>query len=716
MRSRKMLSGAAPVMTALLAFSPIAIEADYPDWNIICHVGTGQVLRFAALTPAAQAPVAHCGAVPSRFHELHSVGGDGDTTVDLSIGYDPDTDRLCYVTPSLPEAPVIRVGVGDKLTVNLTNTLHNTGRGHEMNCPIDVFGGEQLCLPLPYYREQPGPDGKFYPLMANEAHPADGTVNLHVHGMFVSPLPCSDEVLDSTIYPANWTGPLAPLQPCQTEPNTLTYTYNLPADHPAGLYWYHSHRHGEAEQETQMGLVGAIVVEDSGDVYRRSIGVTDEVLIVSDTPRSPCAIGLGCDVTRRPPSTAAAAASRAVEQAATEAAAEAAAAPSPSAGPTLDRHIDQVDQAGECASGAYGAAGGTELWTLKLNGAAVPENLDGSFPPDRELLKKTMRPGERQIFRLVNAGADSFIAPQLVFSEHGSAATEQLEVFARDGVGLADAQGNRHFGYFDVSKGQFIVPPAGRVEFVVHAPPVGAKLYLQSAEVDPGCGGNAYPRRRLLMITTTGSPVNPGAPDDTDLLQKTPSLAPYLSTLSKTPTVQRTLVFAEYTRAFTYGVTKWLTGPPTTADYNPGATDFYIVQVAASDGEANPQKTAVIPFLANNQSSQVVVHLRGKDSVTEEWLVENSTLEIHAFHMHQIHFRDVTVDSTNPDLQPMLDTATLPAAPLIGSVATGRPGAPGYLKLLMTFTKADIGEFVFHCHILEHEDNGMMAKIKVVAD
>ena len=144
MRSRKMLSGAAPVMTALLAFSPIAIEADYPDWNIICHVGTGQVLRFAALTPAAQAPVAHCGAVPSRFHELHSVGGDGDTTVDLSIGYDPDTDRLCYVTPSLPEAPVIRVGVGDKLTVNLTNTLHNTGRGHEMNCPIDVFGGEQI--------------------------------------------------------------------------------------------------------------------------------------------------------------------------------------------------------------------------------------------------------------------------------------------------------------------------------------------------------------------------------------------------------------------------------------------------------------------------------------------------------------------------------------------------------------------------------------------
>ena len=163
-------------------------------------------------------------------------------------------------------------------------------------------------------------------------------------------------------------------------------------------------------------------------------------------------------------------------------------------------------------------------------------------------------------------------------------------------------------------------------------------------------------------------------------------------------------------------MTKWLTGPPTTADYNPGATDFYIVQTYASDGEVNPKTTALRPFTAGDANPQVVVHLHGKDSVTEEWLVENSTLEIHAFHMHQVHFRDITVNSTNLDLQPILDTDVLPAAPLIGNVATGRPGAPGYLKLLMTFTKQDIGEFVFHCHILEHEDNGMMSKIRVVAN
>jgi FtsP/CotA-like multicopper oxidase with cupredoxin domain len=37
------------------------------------------------------------------------------------------------------------------------------------------------------------------------------------------------------------------------------------------------------------------------------------------------------------------------------------------------------------------------------------------------------------------------------------------------------------------------------------------------------------------------------------------------------------------------------------------------------------------------------------------------------------------------------------------------------VKVLMDFTDPIIvGTFVFHCHLLEHEDGGMMAKIQVV--
>ena len=698
--------------SAILVAIPLARTAgevrSASIWGRICSVADGES-GSSVWAPHAALPVAKCPPAPAGYQSLVSVGNGGDTSANLAIGYDQDSKRLCFTATGLPEAPVLRVGVGHTLSVQIANTLHDTGGQHGKNCPIDTFGSEGLCLPKPVFAEAPGADGGFYPLMANEAHTADGTSNLHVHGLFVPPVACSDEVLKSAIYPANWGGPVAALPPCQTSPNALAYTYNLPADHPAGAYWYHTHRHGQAEHQTQMGLVGAIVVEDQGDAYRASIGVTDEVLLITDTPNPACLAGPSCDALVRPKQPR-----RQMNGAAARAAAVSGAAVQTGA-VTLDPRIDQVDQAGECAFGASNANGGVELWTLMLNGAPVPESQSG-FPPDGELLSKTMQPGQRQIFRLVNASANSFVAPELVLSQNGVETIQKLEVFARDGVGLADAQGNRHFSYFDVSSKQLIVPPASRVEFVVHAPPPGAELYLQSSQVAPGCGGNAYPARRLLLITPSGTPVDPGATDDSDLLKNTPSLAPYLATLGNTASVHRTFVLSEYGRDFTYGQTKWLGKVPGAGDYDPSQTDFYITEVASDDGEVDPSLTALKPFTGHNLAPQVVVHLHGQQSVTEDWLVENSTLEIHAFHMHQIHFRDITTDSPNPDYHPLLDVINLPAAPLVGDIATGRPGPPGWVKLRMTFTKADIGEFVFHCHILEHEDNGMMGKIRVVAD
>ena len=701
----------APALIAALFARPTdAVETD-PFWRVICATPGSHQVQLAAL-PEAQLPgVPLCGPAPAVFHELPSIGHGGDVTVALDVGFDPVASHLCFVNHVLSEAPVIRVGVGHRLTFTLKNTLHDTGPHRQVNCAMQVFGGESYCIRSPLFREEPGADGPYYPLAANQAHIADGTTNLHVHGFFVPPVPCSDEVLRSTIYPANWAGPVAPLQPCQTAPDELTYSYDLPQDHPSGLYWYHTHRHGTAEQQTQMGLVGAIVIEDSGDAKRAAIGVTDEVLIVTDTPRTGCIIGPACDGPNQP----AAPAGHTLRQP-NRAAARRAAAASGSVSSILDPRIDQVDQAGGCAQGAYSDAGGVELWTLLLNGAPVPELQNGDFPPDSELLSKTMQPGQRQIFRVVNAAADSFISPQLVLSQNGVETVQKLEVFARDGVGLADADGNRHFGSFDVANHPLIVPPSGRIEFVVHAPPAGATLYLDSAQVLPGCGGNAYPARRLLMVTSAGTPVDPGEPDDKDLLTDPGRLRNYLQTLNDKPTVHRTIVFAEYGRDFTYSIAKWLTGPPQPYDYNPALTDFYVTQVASDDGEVHEKDTAMIPFQSHNLKPQVVVHLHGRDSVTEEWEIENSTLEIHAFHMHQIHFRDITDPGADPDLHPVLDVINFPAAPLIGDVASGYPGAPGRLKLLMHFTRADIGEFVFHCHILEHEDSGMMSKIQVVAD
>jgi FtsP/CotA-like multicopper oxidase with cupredoxin domain len=696
----------AGLLAALIAPDTNGIEL-VPFWSRIC--GHPETAAAEVASPAAHVlPTVKCPPAPTTFNELPSIGGSGNASVSLDVGYDPLTQRLCFTNHRLTEAPVIHVGAGHSLTFKLTNTLHDTGAHKDLNCGIQVFGGEGICVRRPQFKEEPGADATYYPIEANQQHTADGTTSLHTHGLFVSPQPCSDEVLHSTVYPANWILPVVPPPPCQAAADEFTYTYDLPADHPSGLYWYHTHRHGMSEQETQMGLVGAIVVEDEGDRHRRSIGVTDEVLVVTDTPIATCVTGPSCDVKKKligaTPATAAG---------------HAAAVPrslGPDSAPPLDPRIDEVDQAGGCAQGAVDDTGGYELWTLLLNGVPLLDAPNENWPPDSEVISKVMQPGQRQIFRMVNAAADSFIAPRLTLLQDGVLTVQRLEVFARDGVGLADKNGHRHFRNVDVAAVPLVVPPSGRIEFVVHAPPPGATLYLDTTQVAPGCGGNQYPPRRFMRITSAGTPVDPGDPDDHDLLTGSARLDAYLSTLDQPATVSRTFVLTEYGRGFTYGLTDWLTGPPAAGDYDPSQVDFFLTEVAASDGSVNPAKTALIPFNAHDLAPQVTVHLHGKSSVTEEWLVQNATLEIHAFHMHQIHFRDITKDSTDPDLQPVLDVVTVPAARLVGDISTGYPGKPGWKLLKMTFTTADIGEFVFHCHILEHEDNGMMAKVKVVAD
>ena len=91
----------------------------------------------------------------------------------------------------------------------------------------------------------------------------------------------------------------------------------------------------------------------------------------------------------------------------------------------------------------------------------------------------------------------------------------------------------------------------------------------------------------------------------------------------------------------------------------------------------------------------------------EEWHIANVTTEIHAFHMHQIHFLVIKrngVPVAHPYWQ---DTTVIPHRQ--------SPHTPGSLIVLMDFRDPIIkGIFLFHCHILDHEDAGMMAKIQAI--
>jgi FtsP/CotA-like multicopper oxidase with cupredoxin domain len=96
-----------------------------------------------------------------------------------------------------------------------------------------------------------------------------------------------------------------------------------------------------------------------------------------------------------------------------------------------------------------------------------------------------------------------------------------------------------------------------------------------------------------------------------------------------------------------------------------------------------------------------------KVGAVEDWTIENHALETHAFHIHQIHFMMLEVDGQPVPNQDLRDTIEIPY--WSGS------GPYHSVKVRMDFRDPTIaGTFVFHCHILLHEDMGMMHKIQVL--
>jgi FtsP/CotA-like multicopper oxidase with cupredoxin domain len=91
----------------------------------------------------------------------------------------------------------------------------------------------------------------------------------------------------------------------------------------------------------------------------------------------------------------------------------------------------------------------------------------------------------------------------------------------------------------------------------------------------------------------------------------------------------------------------------------------------------------------------------------EDWIIENRSTELHAFHIHQLHF--LLLDwSGVPVNEPFLrDTVNVP---YYNATMLQYPS----VRLRMDFRDPNIvGTFVYHCHLLEHEDGGMMGIIRV---
>jgi FtsP/CotA-like multicopper oxidase with cupredoxin domain len=93
----------------------------------------------------------------------------------------------------------------------------------------------------------------------------------------------------------------------------------------------------------------------------------------------------------------------------------------------------------------------------------------------------------------------------------------------------------------------------------------------------------------------------------------------------------------------------------------------------------------------------------------EDWTIENRTTEDHEFHMHQIHFLLMAIDGKPVPRNQRQFYDTFPVKFWDG-VSETYPS----ITVRMDFRGAVVGDFVYHCHILDHEDGGMMAIIRLL--
>ncbi|KMW58571.1 Blue copper oxidase CueO precursor [Candidatus Rhodobacter oscarellae] len=483
--------------------------------------------------------------------------------------------------------------------------------------------------------------------------------NLHVHGLEV--IPHLFEGGEGT------TDPTADMIQIPPEGGTRDYTFQLPNDQPPGLFWYHPHKHGSTVVQAVSGMAGGILIKGDIDEVPEIKAAADNILVVQD-------IGLfqtdnpdrdGADTWIYEP------VQNTIWQ--TFSAGQVTVF-NPATG-----QKENTDFKGGFTTGDYAIryflVNGTPIFKETHNPAnptaPTGKALSGNIP------NYTMKQGEVARFRILNANSDDVMP--LYLQGH------DLYLIGMDGVNLPKLKTiNAVPATASETEYQILIAPANRTEFLVKAANlpgtydlVQAPQSLQFLESD---------RRVIATITITDET------NDMDL----PSALP----------VQK--------RHF-----------PLTPDSDV-IRKRYVNFGMQFPGMAN--EVVGIDFLINNQlyderGVPFVVDL----GTTEDWVLGSpghvmsppagsmpghmNNTEGHPFHIHVNSFEviaeaDVAPDGTvtnyvrYPDDQVLIqDTVWVP----MGKQITIRN----------TF-KEWAGKSVYHCHILPHEDTGMMQNFLIL--
>ncbi len=310
-----------------------------------------------------------------------------------------------------------------------------------------------------------------------------------------------------------------------------------------------------------------------------------------------------------------------------------------------------------------GNGGGKPAKDLSINFVPV------AFPNYVPAVVK-MRPGEKQHWCVLNASAITYLDLQMLVNNK----PQMMGVVSLDGVPInEDGETNRI-----IWQSHVLLPPAGRVGLIVNGPPAGVQSSFVTRTVDTGPAGENDPTRPLAVIVTDANAPEPRVRLAANPVPLPPASAPWLGAVK--PVRTRTLYFTE---------------KPHDPNDPKSPTDFYLTV----DGQE--------PKLFDPREMEPNIVVQQGD--VEDWIIENRTQELHAFHIHQIHF--MLVDWNGVPLEEPFLRDTINVAYWDGKT---RPYPS--VKLRMDFRDPNtVGTFVYHCHLLEHEDGGMMGVIRVVS-
>lgn len=708
---------------------------------VVCLAGLA-CLNFALLN-------SRCSAAPSGGQEGLPAFTSSNHLLDLVVIAEPETISLGEFHPTAWVFKICeaRVAKGDNCP-NDARTMAPYG-----GVRLQLYPGDHLRMRL-INRLPPVPSDAVYAhgsnAMMNEMLAAN-PVNIHTHGLIVEPrkADATDPTFGDYVYVLDYPRGKMPAMVAPDETATdkpLQYDIYIPANHPSGIYWFHPHVHGLNINQLSEGLSGVITIGSVTDYIQPPAGasaIPTRYFVLKDMEVLPNG--------------------QVLDQ-------ESARFCSPFAMTGVSRHglcqgWDSLGIPDERDERPGNFEGG--VWFFTVNGEVYPQIPAPAAPGE---LWRFLNAGASRAYDLVlqddQTGKD---IPFQVISLDGVALdTPTGTVAAQSQVGT---QGKAHLIPCPLQSPQsssqpvcathLVLFPSSRAEIWVF--PQSQPATLKTLMVYTGPKGDRWPEASLAHITGgLGSSTAGATLLSVKSFQKTilssqgllgaPVRASFAGVSSSLPVQQAQALMSNaatsetnpgnlhwnaHQRATVAARLREISDPAASLSSancsalpaghrrriffgvppsDPLAFGLGYEEVDQNDNPVLGTFRDVAPF--DPATINVCLPLGPGDTpVTEEWELVNLSAEAHNFHIHQTEFYVLPQNAPAGDAGALMDNVVLPngGKTCDGSVAAWRAGRCVVETVVVKIPFAEVGDFVYHCHIGEHQDGGMMAHIRVIA-